>query len=54
MKDNKSTCEDCGSTNTYISGFLYNIVRVCEDCNHEEHIPSEDSIKILLDTIPSL
>ena len=45
------TCNECSSSHTYLSGAGYNSVLVCKDCNHEEHMPSEDSIKILLDKL---
>ena len=33
-------CDDCDSTNTYLSkATAYNTVRVCKDCGHEEHTP---------------
>ena len=57
MKDNKNTCEDCGSTNTWTSEDGYNTVIICDDCHHEEHDPVISStiiFKNLLDTIPSL
>ena len=34
-------CDDCDSTNTYLSkATAYNTVRVCKDCGHEEHTPN--------------
>ena len=34
-------CDDCDSSNTYLSvASAYNTVRVCKDCGHEEHTPN--------------
>ena len=34
-------CDDCDSSNTYLSkATAYNTVRVCKDCGHEEHTPN--------------
>ena len=35
-------CNECDSANTYISvATPYNTVRVCKDCGHEEHTPTD-------------
>jgi len=39
--EEEELCDDCDSTNTYLSvASAYNTVRVCKDCGHEEHTPN--------------
>jgi len=42
LMEEDELCDECDSANTYISvATPYNTVRVCKDCGHEEHTPTD-------------